>query len=468
MVPARSDAADEPRASSVLLAACMLALFADRRAPVPLLDIALVVLGAVMAFRHQRFLPLAAFVSAPGLLRGCSGGRAGASVTPTPPAVRMMLGLSIAFVILQMPSSRDMATDLRETSPATIVRWMGSHDIEPERPFNTFEDGGYLLFYRRGSQVFIDSRFDLYARAGVFDDHSALRRGESGSPRSSSDIDSTPRSCPLPSGTRTSRRWKRRCPRLGFTLLPFRCRHPPVDTRRRSLKPAGSLRSILDVERLAGVPYAATMQCKNCGRVNPSGSLYLPGTAVSASVSSSRESGRPQALPTPPTGFARANNNSGLRRLLRDTAATQQPRPAAPVPGPCSRCGTQNPPHMRFCNNCGNPLDAGGCCASLPRSSGSAAAAGSGSVAAAQRRAAGLLALSPRPAHAGAEFCKFCGARYSDAASQSGGTRPRRALLPSVRRWPPTHSATARRPPRPRRSSPHHAPSERRWNKVRT
>ncbi len=162
----------------VVVVTCAIALLADRRTPVPLLDAALVALGGFMAFRHQRFIPLAAFVCAPVFARLLGRTRWAAVPMPSLNALRAVLALSIAFVVLEMPSSRDMATDLRATSPATTVRWMGTHEIEPERPFNTFEDGGYLLFYRPNRPVFIDSRFDLYARAGVFDDYLALRRGE--------------------------------------------------------------------------------------------------------------------------------------------------------------------------------------------------------------------------------------------------------------------------------------------------
>jgi hypothetical protein len=91
---------------------------------------------------------------------------------------RLVVACAALLVLFRTPSSRELAMDVHDTYPYAAVRWAAGHGIAALRPFNTFEDGGYLLFYRRGRPVFIDSRFDLYARAGVFDDYLALRRGE--------------------------------------------------------------------------------------------------------------------------------------------------------------------------------------------------------------------------------------------------------------------------------------------------
>ena len=140
------------------------------------LDAALLLLGVSMAARHQRFVPVAAFVAIPVLARGLARARF-AAVLPSAGAVRLMLGLAALLVFVRTPSSRELATDVRQSYPEGVVRWARSH-VVPPRAFNTFEDGGYLLWHLPRRQVFIDSRFDLYARAGVFDDYLALRRGE--------------------------------------------------------------------------------------------------------------------------------------------------------------------------------------------------------------------------------------------------------------------------------------------------
>jgi hypothetical protein len=160
----------------VLLALTAILTLADRRTPPPLLDVALVVLGAIMALRYQRFLPIAAFFSAPVLARLLGRTRFG-SVPMTMRGAGVLVGLASLLLLAQIPSSRELADGLGESYPVQAVRWTRTHGT-PVRAFNTFEDGGYLLFYTPQRQVFIDSRFDLYARAGVFEDYLALRRGE--------------------------------------------------------------------------------------------------------------------------------------------------------------------------------------------------------------------------------------------------------------------------------------------------
>lgn len=141
------------------------------------------------------------------------------------------------------------------------------------------------------------------------------------------------------------------------------------------------------------------MNCKNCGRQNPSGSLYCQDCGHRLGDWVPPE--RPQKMPTPPTGIARQREGA----------------PLAPAMQVCPRCGSANASHMRFCNNCGFQL---------------AGAPAAGPVAAPVQPAS-PYAFSPAPAFSapaasagpvcwrcraagdgGAEFCKFCGARYAD------------------------------------------------------
>ncbi len=79
----------------------------------------------------------------------------------------------------------------------------------------------------------------------------------------------------------------------------------------------------------------------------------------------------------------------------------------------CPRCNTPNPPHMRFCNNCGFQLGAVQGGAPAPA-------------------AASPYGAQPAPVcwrcrslgESGADFCKFCGARYSDGAAQAAPPAP--------------------------------------------
>lgn len=162
------------------------------------------------------------------------------------------------------------------------------------------------------------------------------------------------------------------------------------------------------------------MQCKNCGRVNPSGSLYCQDCGQRLGELAPGE--RPQALPTPPTGLARGNASPASFSAPQGYGYAPSPAPAVAGPGPCSRCGTQNPPHMRFCNNCGNPLTP-----ASPVAAPAPVAPAPAPAPVAQAAPSPAFSRGQPPVcwrcrsagDAGAEFCKFCGARYSDAGAQA-------------------------------------------------
>ncbi len=111
----------------------------------------------------------------------------------------------------------------------------------------------------------------------------------------------------------------------------------------------------------------------------------------------------------------------------------------------CPRCNTPNPPHMRFCNNCGFQLGA------LQGGQPAAPQQGALQQAPASVQQAAPIArpqYAPQPASAygaqpapvcwrcrslgesGADFCKFCGARYADAQAASSGAASSGAAQP--------------------------------------
>jgi pSer/pThr/pTyr-binding forkhead associated (FHA) protein/ribosomal protein L34E len=166
---------------------------------------------------------------------------------------------------------------------------------------------------------------------------------------------------------------------------------------------------------LDGFSFPARMNCKNCGRANPQGSLYCQdcGHRLGDWVPAER----PNALPTPPTGIDR-----GPRAPVVAAPAASAPLPASPPPQAatpmitCPRCSTPNPSHMRFCNNCGFQL--GGVQAAP------APVAQVAPVPQPARPPASPFGAQPAPVcwrcrsigEVGADFCKFCGARYADGA----------------------------------------------------
>ncbi len=100
---------------------------------------------------------------------------------------------------------------------------------------------------------------------------------------------------------------------------------------------------------------------------------------------------------------------------------------AAAGPGACPRCGSVNPPHMRFCVECGfglgevAPAPASPPAPSSPPPSDVSSSISKAVVAAAQAAPAMPSAEPARTCwrcrgagNPGTEFCKFCGARYAD------------------------------------------------------
>ncbi|MFN7702466.1 MAG: FHA domain-containing protein [Deltaproteobacteria bacterium] len=165
------------------------------------------------------------------------------------------------------------------------------------------------------------------------------------------------------------------------------------------------------------------MNCKNCGRANPHHSLYCQdcGHRLGDWVPAER----PNALPTPPTGVDRGARGPAAAPQSPASPALAAPSPAGVAPPmiTCPRCNTPNPPHMRFCNNCGFQLGAAQAPMAAPLHAPAPAAPAPVAQAA---RPASPYGAQPAPVcwrcrslgESGADFCKFCGARYADAAAQ--------------------------------------------------
>lgn len=98
--------------------------------------------------------------------------------------------------------------------------------------------------------------------------------------------------------------------------------------------------------------------------------------------------------------------------------------------GHCPRCGSANPPHMRFCNSCGFLLGgAPPAQAAVPQVPVSPMAMSPLANPSNPSPLAPARPMNVQPAsvcwrcrslgETGADFCKFCGARYADGAAQS-------------------------------------------------
>lgn len=130
--------------------------------------------------------------------------------------------------------------------------------------------------------------------------------------------------------------------------------------------------------------------CKNCGAQNPGTSLYCQDCG--SRLGDWKPAEGASRMPTPPTGLARG-------------ASPSAPGAAPPARVGCPRCSMENAQHMRFCNNCGYQLRSEPAAAAPAAAPSAPASNGKGTVC---WRCYGV-------GDPGADFCKFCGARYADA-----------------------------------------------------
>lgn len=174
------------------------------------------------------------------------------------------------------------------------------------------------------------------------------------------------------------------------------------------------------------------MRCANCSRENPAGSVYCQecGNRLGNWVPAEGA----QKSPTPPTGVN---------------------RPKGGPTNACPRCAAHVPAHMRFCTECGyrfenvsapapmpivagppaSPPPAGAPAYAPPSPVAPAPIYTSQAVSPPAAAAPGLGSTSPAGSppvcwrcrgvgEAGAEYCKFCGARFGDVALGSSAAAP--------------------------------------------
>jgi MFS family permease len=134
--------------------------------------VALVLLAAFLACRHQRFVVFFAMVVAPviaGLL---------ADVFPAyepdknvPMLNAALIALFAAGAAAFFPSSARLQRLIDHNQPRRAVDYLRSHPV-PGPMFNDDFWGGYLIWASRGQQkVFIDGRSDAYEPSGVLADY---------------------------------------------------------------------------------------------------------------------------------------------------------------------------------------------------------------------------------------------------------------------------------------------------------
>ena len=148
--------------------------------------------------------------------------------------------------------------------------------------------------------------------------------------------------------------------------------------------------------------------CKNCGAQNPDSSLYCQDCGSRLGEWQPQEGASRSA--TPPTGLSRSASSSG-----------KDPK--------CPRCDSRNAAHLRFCNNCGFSLGGGAPPVAAspppdePTTANPVSPGGSPGKGVACWRCYGV-------GDGGADFCKFCGARYADAPALPAADPPREVSEP--------------------------------------
>lgn len=170
---------------AVIAGVTALALASRRKTS--LADLLFAALSLYLLLRHQRFLPLALIGIAPLLAASLPEAPSLERLTTAiegPRGAACAAALALLLMLLSWPTPTVLEETVTVGFPVEATDALVAMDAErrseglpPLRVFTTFEDGGYVAWRRHGGRVYLDSRFDLYARAGIFREYLALRAG---------------------------------------------------------------------------------------------------------------------------------------------------------------------------------------------------------------------------------------------------------------------------------------------------
>lgn len=159
-----------------------------RRQRLDPVELGIAAVSLVLMVRYQRFVPLALIGWAPLLASALPSITATArslAVVETTKGAALIAAALAALAALAFPSPALLEQSVTLGFPVAATDALIAIDEARERVgrpalsvFTTFEDGGYVLYRRGRGRVYLDSRFDLYARAGIFAEYLSLRRGE--------------------------------------------------------------------------------------------------------------------------------------------------------------------------------------------------------------------------------------------------------------------------------------------------
>ena len=137
-------------------------------------DLLLVLLGFYCGLTYERFLFLAGIIVAPIVAEMLY------FVPPYRPEIdKRWLNAAIIIAILallvyQFPSRAKLERQVAEHYPAEVLPYLESHELSG-RMLNFYDWGGYLGWKDPKLKVFVDSRVDIFERAGVFGDYAQVQ-----------------------------------------------------------------------------------------------------------------------------------------------------------------------------------------------------------------------------------------------------------------------------------------------------
>ncbi len=119
---------------------------------------------------HIRFLFLAAILLAPLLAKMLD------FIPPYRPEIdkpvlnAIAVGVVLLIVVSRFPSRSELTKDLVTQYPANALSYMKARGLEG-RIFNNYMWGGYMIFFSRDEETFIDGRTDIFEYTGVLKDY---------------------------------------------------------------------------------------------------------------------------------------------------------------------------------------------------------------------------------------------------------------------------------------------------------
>jgi hypothetical protein len=133
-------------------------------------DLLFVLFGFYCGLTYQRFLFLAGIIVAPIVAEMLY------FVPPYRPEIdkrwlsAAIIIPSLGFVVYRFPSPAQLESQVTEEYPAEVLPYLESHELSGHM-LNFYNWGGYLGWKDPRLKVFVDSRVDIFERAGVFGDY---------------------------------------------------------------------------------------------------------------------------------------------------------------------------------------------------------------------------------------------------------------------------------------------------------